>query len=780
MRSRVWEIQSQCVHDGKDIWTPDIVERFVEELKQDRGTHRKSNLIHYAWCLHDKDTYGEIEFADPFIPGVPQHVDKDAHKPDHIHLAVQFENAVSNVSLAKRANLPIGCIRKPEAIYNQFMAITTYLTHMRAEEQAKGKHRYDDDEVHCDFNYKEAVDKYLVDKDKYQRLKNRSPRAIADKMINDLEAGEIDLEGAKRRAKTISGYALFLRYEKEFRQARMEYIKRGYQMRPRINIYIYGAAGTGKSTLSQRLARALFPQYEDYECYFTVGAAGVRFDDYEYQPVIIWEDVRGEELLKEYKREGILNLMEPNPKKRSYSIKFGKVTLTHQVNIFTGPEEDTKFVAALMAEYKDGGQVIAEDKDKEQLLRRLPIVIRLTRNELSVFSNSRIFANPPTQTSEYSVYAQLTNCNIADLNRFFASDALDEAFASITEPIVELRDEYMKRVEADIKILDADEAPRSICIYRGEDAKNMEKVKRKAYQNVCEDMLAAHIIEAIFIWESSDENDEDIGFSEDDAFNNSPRENIKEVIMYGPYKPDSKWTLGDVIKDGPFKGVYCPITYQQWLNMLQPGKYETYHGFCGIGYESDLERAEEIHAGKEESKRIEKLTPRKAEIREYLFAEQRKENPKLPEGLTEDDIRFFKEQMPPEEYAEVYGENESEGNDVEMTDVPQELVAEYTEELRKETDEFCMSPNQEWVAKYTRKLRKATDEFCMSPNQEQLAKWVKLLFGEHEFQEIDGNETAKDCLHECWRTVRKTCLQSGMFKNEVEWYTAYQRIIQKG
>lgn len=755
MRSRVWEIQSQCVHDGKDIWTPDIVERFVEELKQDRGTHRKSNLIHYAWCLHDKDTYGEIEFTDPFIPGVPQHVDKDAHKPDHIHLAVQFENAVSNVNLAKRANLPIGCIRKPEAIYNKFMAIATYLTHVRAEEQAKGKHRYDDDEVYCDFNYKEAVDKYLVDKDKYQRMKNRSPRAIADKMINDLEAGEIDLEGAKKLAKAISGYALFLRYEKEFRQARMEYIKRGYQMQPRMNIYIYGAAGTGKSTLSQRLARALFPQYEDYECYFTVGAAGVRFDDYEYQPVIIWEDVRGEELLKEYKREGILNLMEPNPKKRSYSIKFGKVTLTHQVNIFTGPEEDTKFVAALMAEYKDGGKVIAEDKDKEQLLRRLPIVIRLTRNELLVYSNSRIFANPPTHTSSYPVYARLTNCNIADLNRFFASDALDEAFASITKPIVELYNEYMKKLETNIKYLDADEAPRSIRIFKGADAENLEKVYRTAYQNVCEDMLAVHIIEAIFIWKSSDEDDENIDFSEDDAFNNSPRENIKEVIMCGPYKPDPNWALGDVIKDGPFKGVYCPITYEQWLNMLRPSKYETKRGFYGIGYESDLERAKEIYDGKEETKRIEKLTPRKAEIHEYLLAEQRKEDPQLPEGLTEDDIQYYKQSMPEEEYNQVYGENASEGEETEIPDEP-----------------------QEWVAKYTEELRKATNKFCMSPNQEQLAQWVKLLFGAHSFQKIDENETAKDCLHECWRTVRKACLQSGMFKNEVEWYTAYQRIIQ--
>ena len=182
-----------------------------------------------------------------------------------------------------------------------------------------------------------------------------------------------------------------MRYEKEFRVARAEYIKTRYIMQKRINIYIYGKSGSGKSTLSQWLARALFPDLEDYECFYTVGAKGVRFDDYEYQPVIIWEDIRPEDLLREYKREGILNLLELSPKKRSYNIKFGKVTLTHRVNIFTCPNSFEEFSEYLMGAHNVGNQRIREEVDKEQLSRRFPIIINILENRIEIKRNVRIY-----------------------------------------------------------------------------------------------------------------------------------------------------------------------------------------------------------------------------------------------------------------------------------------------------------------------------------------------------------------------------------------------------
>ena len=503
---RVWEIQSQCIHDGKEVWTPSIVEAFVKRLERDYQHAGSCNLRRWAWCLHDKDVYTDAEFEDPFTPGVPRHVQIGSHKADHIHLVLEFKNPVYNTSLQKKTKtiLPIGCFREPEASYDKFMAITTYLSHMKAEEQAMGKHRYADDEIHCGyyngktfrpFDYAAEVNKYLRQTVKINKLRKRSPRFLADQFINKLESGELDLEEVKAKSKEIMGYAFFLRFEKEFKLARMEYIKRGYEMKPRMNFYIYGSSSTGKSTLSRYLARALYPNYEDYECFYTVGASGVRFDDYEYQPVIIWEDVRGSKLIKEYKREGILNLMEPAPKKRSYNIKFGKITLTHQVNIFTSTQPFDVFAEQLMGEYKDGNQIIEADKDTEQLFRRIPVRIFLTKNELSIYKYEKAFNPQSGNKSEPEIYARIPNCNIALLNSLYDYDAITKVFLIITQPMVDLYNEFMTNMgTSEGKYLDERDAPK-IRVVEGKDVTKLEAEYRESYFRVCKEYLYEHAID---------------------------------------------------------------------------------------------------------------------------------------------------------------------------------------------------------------------------------------------------------------------------------------------
>ena len=271
----------------------------------------------------------------------------------------------------------------------------------------------------------EEVRKYLAVRDKRESEIRKSPRYLADSTINRIERGELSVEEAKEMIKDTEGFAYFLRYEKEFRAARTEFVKRHYEMQPRINYYIYGAAGSGKSTLSKYLAKALFPDLKDFECYYTVGAVGVRFDDYSYeQPILIWEDARGEELLREYKREGLLNLLEPSPKKRSYNIKYGKVTLAHQVNIFTGPVPFQEFIEVMMGSYSEGGQKIEEDRDKEQAFRRFPVIINVKSNEIEVLTNTRIFED--TDYSEYKRYARILNVSIAQLNEFYTKTSHTE------------------------------------------------------------------------------------------------------------------------------------------------------------------------------------------------------------------------------------------------------------------------------------------------------------------------------------------------------------------
>ena len=534
IKRRVWEIQSQCEHNGKAIWTPDIVTKVIEQLASEKLSNGKPALKRWAWCLHDKDKVREenieqLRLTDP----LKEYKIGDA-RPAHIHLALEFENAVYNTHLAKVAGLDIHFVRKPEARYMQFMAISCYLSHCKQAEQDKGKHLYPVDEIHCNFNYAEEVDAYLA---KTRNTVQRSnPRNLANTYINRIESGNLKFEDAKREIReSAEGYAFFLRYEKELRAARAEYIKRRYEMKPRINYYIYGKSGTGKSTMSKYLARALFTGLEESECYFTVGEKGVRYDSYEYQPCLLFEDVRGEKLCQEYGSEGILNLLELNPKKRSYNIKYGSVTLTHQVNIFTTTDSFETFTAELMQEEKDDEYISLEERI-EQVKRRFPVVIKVMRNEVEVYANLRIFEKNHPPVSEYKRYARVLNVNIAKLLQNYAGAALDETFKKITEPIVKLHKEYMNNMSSDPKFLGEEDAPKKIKIIEGYQEVEESLHEKAQYLNCCEAFLKYHKL--------------------DDG-------------SFGPYKSKKEWSLGDEL-DGDYEGIYCPFTFDQWKDMGRP------------------------------------------------------------------------------------------------------------------------------------------------------------------------------------------------------------------
>ena len=703
IKRRVWELQSQCMHDGKEIWTPEIVTKVIEKLEEEKLDNGKPALKRWAWCMHDKDKVLE-ENIDQLRLKDPTSILKIGDpRPAHIHLALEFENAVYNTHLQKISGLPIEFVRKPNAKYNQFMAIATYLSHCRAEEQAKGKHQYSVEEIHYKgFDYVEEVRKYLAVRDKRESEIRKSPRYLADSTINRIERGELSVEEAKEMIKDTEGFAYFLRYEKEFRAARTEFVKRHYEMQPRINYYIYGAAGSGKSTLSKYLAKALFPDLKDFECYYTVGAVGVRFDDYSYeQPILIWEDARGEELLREYKREGLLNLLEPSPKKRSYNIKYGKVTLAHQVNIFTGPVPFQEFIEVMMGSYSEGGQKIEEDRDKEQAFRRFPVIINVKSNEIEVLTNTRIFED--TDYSEYKRYARILNVSIAQLNEFYTGDALDQAFSVITEPIVKLHKKYMEKMSGNKKRSDKEDAPSRIEIIEGYDeVEESFKAERDPYHLRCKYILDKHRLS-------------------DNSF--------------GPYVANNAWVLGDEL-DEEYEGAFCPFTFEQWISMGRPeaNPDDDAVDIMDMVDDSDINqmyKADEINSaakeGLEEAEKLESLLPI---IREYKEAVERGENPPMPEGVTEQDIE---------------------------------------DSAWFEMDEDDFADMSEWYedSEELSTFKALTDQFLETKSEEVLKEWVSAISILVGFPES---------FEDCWYWVREACIESGIAKDEADWYRKYQAL----
>ena len=646
-RHRVWEIQSQCEHDGKAIWTPDIVEKVIKKLEDEKLPDEKPSLVRWAWCMHDKDTVREenieqLRLTDPlheYKIGDP--------RPAHIHLVLQFENPIENTSLAKTANLPINFIREPEARKWQFEAIATYLSHCREDERKKGKHLYPVEEIHCgNFDYTKEVTAYLAQRRK--SLQKSNPRQVANDYINRIESGKLKFEDAKREIREgTEGYAFFLRYEKELRAARSEFIKRTYEMKPRINYYIFGGSGTGKSTMSKYLAKALFPNLEDYECFYTVGATGVRFDDYEYQPVIIWEDIRGDDLRKEYGSEGVLNLMELNPKKRSYNIKFGKVTLTHQVNIFTSPYNFDLFVEKLMADDKEGGGQSTEAL-RFQARRRFPVVINISNNEIEVLANSQIFFN--TEDIVFRKYARIENANIKLLLRDRAGKSLDKEFDKITKPIVKLHNDFTAKMSSDPKFLGEEHVSSIIKVIEGYDEVE-ESIRNESeeYHQCCEKFLIDHRL--------------------DDG-------------SFGPYISRKGWSLPEPAEY--VMEVYCPFTLEQWKDMGRaiPDEDIAEEGM----YAEDIQDFVNQDNMKERDRLL-------SIIEQFGDTEEAEEDdePLLPEGVSEEDLENSKYMMTDEEMAAAFANIDM---DEEHSVIP-EWFEEYEAQISSSTHQFLSSKAEE-------------------------------------------------------------------------------------
>lgn len=481
MKRQVWEVQSHT-HDagGSPIFTPDMIEKFLKD--------NNDRIVRWAWCLHDKDVYTEEDVAESAKRnnGVPT-VGVGQQKPNHIHLMLEFKNDVHDTALAKEFGLTTGQIKLPTVKYHKMDALTTYLTHESPEEQEKGKHRYEDSEIHANFDFRKVIDGYLKIKDKAKAKKMK--KADVDSITEQIVQGAITMSEIKEKY----GVTFYFDHEQRFLRARREFMQYHYKMMARANYYIDGPAGRGKTTLAEMFARSLVPELEDAnEAYLVVGEPGVRFQNYEYQPILIWEDVRAGQLIHEFGREGVLNLLETHPRKRNYNIKYDGVILTNQVNIFTGIESYEKFFDGLAGEYVDkyGNQYASEAYAKEQVYRRFPAITHLYPQDIVMQANRGVFAG----TDEYLQYDTFATArvNMLSVNKHYTLTARESIAKQISAPMKAKHDEYMRIQGSDGKVYDVDEAP-TIEVAVGLDAcKEMEQRTRVDYERFVQKWLAKH------------------------------------------------------------------------------------------------------------------------------------------------------------------------------------------------------------------------------------------------------------------------------------------------
>ena len=517
-RHSVWEIQSRIYDDeGNEIFTEQMINDYL-------ASH--DNVKWYAWIVHDKDVYTEEDKLK--ATDNADRVKVGELKPRHIHLVLQFSSRMRQSTLAKAFNLDARYVRLPE-VYNkklQIPAIVTYMTH----EKQPDKQHYDPELIQTSTPdiIRPMVDDFKENHSKGHVAK-KSRKVLARKLVEQISRGEITLPEIKEEW----GLNFYFDFESHFLKARQEYMKMKYVMKPRINFYIEGESGVGKSTVARMLAKTLgreifakqmmeerttTHQYKDDELYLEVGEKKVRFDAYEYQPILIWNDVRYDDLLKEFNREGVLNLLELSPTKRNYNIKYGGVILSNQVNIFNGIKDSASFIGGLVKEYKDSSGVIHEGEPVEQAFRRFPVILHVHSNYIEIKVRKEMSKNLSRSSSdsdtadnidcdnvddnivenaisgenkstdivdnindeskseidstvidEYYQLDKIVPVSIREVNRTYSAKGWDKMARNIMMPMVEIYEKYMKQFEQDDKIINPDYVP-EVPVLEGNDA----------------------------------------------------------------------------------------------------------------------------------------------------------------------------------------------------------------------------------------------------------------------------------------------------------------------
>lgn len=403
-RKRVFAGSLRAFHDDGTPWmTKDILLAAL--------SHK--SIKRWGICLHDKDNYTEDEYhasiernaGDPSAPIFQV----GEHKDDHWHFVAESGTSLDSAVLAKWLGIPENMIEFPTG-RGAFLDCIEYLTHENPKEQAKGKHRYDDDEVITSdgFDFRTTLLKRSENKAKYGR---------------DLDTKDQFRQDVLRYGKTLKqcfredpvNYANDMA---KLQKLRLEYLRMQKPPSTRMNFYVCGArsgeadaattghGGIGKGLMCRALARSLFPNIEDDEdIYFPVGAMGSAFEGYDGQPVIVWHDRRAADLLKELKGRGnVFNVFETHPDSVSarQNIKFDSIVLTNVVNIVEGIEGYLTFLDGLAGEYRDREGKSHEAEDKNQSYRRFPFIIPVHEDDFDLMLNRGVVEN----TSNFREYIE--------------------------------------------------------------------------------------------------------------------------------------------------------------------------------------------------------------------------------------------------------------------------------------------------------------------------------------------------------------------------------------
>lgn len=324
-------------------------------------------------------------------------------KPAHYHIVIYYDNSVKLKTVAERFGLPMNMVQtikgKDKDGRYGFILCVEYITHEREPE----KYRYQDSEVHANFDFRTEINKFR------QRLE----RGIVCKTLKEDMRIAVGYEGKTMSECRNENPVAYVNDMTQLGKLRNDYISNAEQPALRINIYIYGESGSGKSLLSRALARQLCPEIqEEHDVLFSVGAEKTLFEGYEGQPVLIWDDRRAHEMVSSLGGVGnVLTIFDPHPIKKRQNVKYSSVNLVNTFNIINSVDPPGKFLNALVGYYSASDW--RHDSEAMQSYRRFQIIIEVRKDTIVVWVNEGFWNN----TEAFDKYKEdaTIRCNMQEI-----------------------------------------------------------------------------------------------------------------------------------------------------------------------------------------------------------------------------------------------------------------------------------------------------------------------------------------------------------------------------
>ena len=473
-----WEDDRRTLKPGVEPW--------ITEEKIAEGLDHKT-IKRWAWVWHDRDIYTE---ADEIADRNGQ-VKTGELKFKHVHIMLDIPAKVPISTVARWFGVPpqqVTVMRGRGA----FMDGVEYLPHESPRAVEQHKTHYDDDEIHASpgFDFR----KELAD---LQRHRARYGKRAGEMTPADTMRMHVLHDGWTMKQCRDDDPLTYSHIKSTLPPLRLDYLIDAPPCPFRINLYIDAGGGrirggVGKTSLCEYIAEAQFPASEDP--FFTIGNdERVTFDGYDGQPVIIWDDMRAVDFIKQFGRNGTFRLLDPHPKKIAQQAKHSRVILCNTMNIINGVEPYEQFINGLAGTYIDQGGVQHEAEDDTQAWRRIPVILRVTEDEFTIWLNKGFVDDDLSSIKTMYMYS-MVRANMKGIMRKLDAKAKYRALLPVGKAVQGAL-ETVKTAHDD-KISDPDQIPQELMPHIEYQAASMEQAVHDAQARKEAEELEAAIEEA--------------------------------------------------------------------------------------------------------------------------------------------------------------------------------------------------------------------------------------------------------------------------------------------